>query len=74
MAGSYPEGRDWDLMRDGDISDEEMRAAVKRIMSLPIPRLDPVTGGPMYNWRDAPTSRDWGISFGKRTGIEDIYK
>jgi uncharacterized protein YjlB len=74
MVGSYPEGRDWDLMRDGDISDKEMRAAVKRIMSLPIPRLDPVTGGPMHNWRDAPTSRDWGISFGKRTGIEDIYK
>jgi hypothetical protein len=46
MVGGYPEGRDWDLMVDGEVSDAEMRAAFKRIMSLPIPRQDPVTASP----------------------------
>ena len=74
MVGGYPEGRDWDLMRDGDVSDAEMRAALKRIMSQPIPRLDPVTGEAMHNWRDAPTSVEWGKRFGMTTGIEDVHK
>jgi uncharacterized protein YjlB len=74
MVGGYPEGRDWDLLRDGELSDAEMRAALKRIMSQPIPRLDPVTGGPMHNWRDAPTSVEWARSIGEHMGIEDIHK
>ncbi|GAA3587869.1 cupin domain-containing protein [Amycolatopsis ultiminotia] len=74
MVGGYADGRDWDLMRDGQYSDEELRAAVKRIMSLPIPRLDPVTGEPMQLWREAPPSLEWGQSVGKATGIEDIHK
>jgi hypothetical protein len=57
MVGGYPEGRDWDLRRDGEVSDAEMRAAIKRIMSQPIPRLDPVTGDAMHNWRDAPIEK-----------------
>ena len=74
MVGGYPEGRDWDLMRDGEVSDAEMRAALKRIMSQPIPRLDPVTGDAMHNWRDAPTSVEWGKAFGMSTGMEDVHK
>jgi uncharacterized protein YjlB len=74
MVGGYPEGRDWDLMRDGQVPEAEMRAALKRIMSQPIPRADPVTGGAMHSWRDAPTSVEWGKGFGMATGIEDIHK
>jgi uncharacterized protein YjlB len=74
MVGGYPEGRDWDLLRDGELSDAEMRAALKRIMSQPIPRLDPVTGEAMHNWRDAPTSVQWGKGSPVDTGIEDIHK
>ena len=74
MVGGYPEGRDWDLMRDGEVSDAEMRAALKRIMSQPIPRSDPVTGEAMHSWRDAPTSVEWGKRFGASTGIEDVHK
>jgi hypothetical protein len=43
-------------------------------MSQPIPRLDPVTGGPMHNWRDAPTSVEWARSISEHMGIEDIHK
>ena len=74
MVGGYNEGRDWDLMRDGQTSDAEMRAAVKRIMSLPIPQRDPVTGDPMHEWRSAPSSLEWGQSVGKQTGIDDVTK
>ena len=61
-------------MRDGEVSDAEMRAALKRIMSQPIPRSDPVTGEAMHSWRDAPTSVEWGKRFGASTGIEDVHK
>ena len=74
MVGGYPEGRDWDLLRDGQLSDAQLRAALKLIMSQPIPRLDPVTGGPMHNWRDAPTSVEWARSIDEHMGIEDIHK
>jgi uncharacterized protein YjlB len=74
MVGGYPEGRDWDLLRDGRLSDAELRAALKLIMSQPIPRLDPVTGDAMHNWRDAPSSAEWGPAFGMDTGIEDVHK
>lgn len=74
MVGGYFEGRDWDLMRDGELSDGEMRAAVKRIMSLPIPAKDPVYGHTIDAWRNAPTSLEWGLAHCKATGIEDLHK
>ena len=52
MVGGYPEGRDWDLIRDEEVTEAEARAAVKLIGSLPIPARDPATGGPMTLWRD----------------------
>src|SRR5215207_10025320 len=51
MVGGYPEGRDWDLIRDEEVTEAEARAAVKLIGSLPIPALDPVTGEPMALWQ-----------------------
>src|SRR3954471_19844145 len=54
MVGGYPEGRDWDLIRDEVVTEAEARSAVKLIGSLPIPARDPVTGGPMALWRQAP--------------------
>ena len=58
MVGGYPDGRDWDNMQEEKITEETRRAAVKRIMMLPIPARDPVTGGPMLEWIDAPSSVD----------------
>jgi uncharacterized protein YjlB len=56
VVGGYPDGRDWDLMRDEQMTDQERHDAIKRIMSLPIPDRDPVTGEAMQIWRDAPSS------------------
>lgn len=61
MVGGYPEGRDWDLIRDEEISESDLRAAIKLIGSLPIPDADPVTGEPMTLWKQAP--RSYGIDF-----------
>jgi len=61
MIGGYPEGRDWDLIRDELVTEDEARAAVKLIGSLPIPARDPATGEPMTLWRQAP--RSYGIPF-----------
>ncbi|MCA1685915.1 MAG: hypothetical protein LC745_07980, partial [Planctomycetia bacterium] len=61
MVGGYPEGRDWDLIRDEQVTEAEARSAVKLIGSLPIPARDPVTGGLMTLWRQAP--RSYGIPF-----------
>ena len=61
MIGGYPDGRDWDLIRDEHVTEAESRAAVKLIGSLPIPARDPVTGAAMTLWRDAP--RTYGIQF-----------
>ncbi len=61
MVGGYPEGRDWDLIRDEQVSESEARSAVKLIGSLPIPARDPATGDPMTLWRQAP--RSYGIQF-----------
>lgn len=61
MIGGYPEGRDWDLIRDERVTESEARAATKLIASLPIPARDPATGEPMTLWREAP--RSYGIPF-----------
>ncbi len=69
MVGGYPDGRDWDNMREDHIGEEAFRAAVKRIMMLPIPARDPVTGVPMTEWLDAPSSVEWG---GPRDELDPI--
>ncbi len=61
MVGGYPDGRDWDLLRDELVTEDEARAAAKLIGSLPIPARDPATGEPMALWRQAP--RTYGIQF-----------
>ena len=58
MVGGYPDGRDWDNMREDHITENARRAAAKRIMMLPIPAKDPVTGNPMHEWIDAPSTVD----------------
>ncbi len=60
VVGGYPEGRDWDNIQEAFLSAEDFRAAAKLIMSLPIPATDPVTGDPLKQWRDAPSSVDAG--------------
>ena len=58
MVGGYPDGRDWDNIQEDHITEDVRRAAAKRIMMLPIPSRDPVTGGPMREWIEAPSSVD----------------
>jgi uncharacterized protein YjlB len=58
MIGGYPDGRDWDNIQEDHITEETRRAAAKRIYMLPIPSKDPVTGQPMAEWIDAPSSVD----------------
>ncbi|QDY70418.1 cupin domain-containing protein [Qingshengfaniella alkalisoli] len=60
VVGGYPEGRDWDNIQEAFLSVEGFRAASKLIMTLPIPAADPVTGEPLGQWRDAPSSVDAG--------------
>ena len=66
MVGGYPEGRDWDNMQEEHITEETRRAAVKRIMMLPIPARDPATGQPLQDWIDAPSSVDAGTRSDRR--------
>lgn len=58
MCGGYPDGRDWDNCQQEFFTEDLRRAAGKRIMSLPIPARDPVTGQPMHEWIDAPSTVD----------------
>lgn len=58
MVGGYPDGRDWDNMREEHLTEELRRAAAKRIMMCPIPVKDPVTGDAMHRWIDAASSVD----------------
>ena len=60
MVGGYPEGRDWDNMQEALIDDGAFYSAAKRIMTLPIPAKDPVSGQPMHQWIDAASSVDAG--------------
>jgi uncharacterized protein YjlB len=59
VVGGYPDGRDWDLLREDSIGEADWRAAQKLIMSLPIPGRDPASGGPLQAWIDAPSSVEW---------------
>lgn len=60
MCGGYAGGRDWDNIQEAFLSPEHYYAACKRIMALPIPDRDPVTGEVMGQWHDAPSSVDGG--------------
>lgn len=54
--------RDWDNIQEDHITEDVRRAAAKRIMMLPIPARDPVTGQIMQEWIDAPSSVDAGLN------------
>jgi uncharacterized protein YjlB len=71
MVGGYPDGRDWDNMQEEMITEEARRAAVKRIMTLPIPTRDPATGAPIHEWIDAPSSVDAGLN-DFRDGLDPV--
>jgi uncharacterized protein YjlB len=58
VCGGYPDGRVWDNMRPEFLSDDTYAEACKRIMALPIPDRDPVTGGPIQLWHHALASTD----------------
>ena len=60
VCGGYPEGRDWDNIQEASLSDADYREAAKRIMMLPIPARDPVTGRPIREWIEATSSVDGG--------------
>ena len=60
VVGGYPQGRDWDNIPDASLKEERRRAAVKRIMMLPIPSGNPVNGEPLTQWIEAPSSVDGG--------------
>lgn len=62
MVGGYPDGRDWDNVQEALLDEPARRAAVKRIMMLPIPSRDPATGLPMTEWIEAPSSVDAGLN------------
>lgn len=62
MVGGYPDGRDWDNIQEAFLTDADLKAAVKRIMMLPIPDRDPATGKPLHQWLDAPSSVDAGLN------------
>ena len=59
MVGGYPEGRDWDNIQEGHITEEVRRAAAKRIMMLPIP-------APRPGHRRADPRVDRGAVLGRR--------
>lgn len=60
MVGGYPDGRDWDNIQEEFLSEEDYRAAAKRIMMLPIPARDPATGDVLHEWLNASSSVDGG--------------
>lgn len=71
MVGGYPDGREWDNMQEDHITEATFRAAAKRIMMLPIPAKDPVTGNPIVEWIDAPGSVDAGLN-DFRDGLDPV--
>ncbi|MGJ8531830.1 MAG: hypothetical protein ACSHYC_06575 [Alphaproteobacteria bacterium] len=62
-AEGYPGGRDWDNIQPEFLSQDLYQQACKRIMALPIPDKDPVSGEALHHWLDAPSStenwNDW---------------
>lgn len=55
VVGAYPDGRDWDLVRADEASDEDVRRAVAAIGRVPVPGRSPVTGESMADvWPRGP--------------------
>jgi len=56
-------GCDWDNIQPEFLSQDLYQQACKRIMTLPIPDKDPVSGEALHHWLDAPSStenwNDW---------------
>jgi uncharacterized protein YjlB len=71
MIGGYPDGRDWDNIQEDHMTEEVRRAAAKRIMMLPIPSRDPVTGDVMREWIEAPSSVDADLN-AFRDGLDPV--
>ena len=71
MVGGYPDGRDWDNIQEDYITEETRRAAAKRIMMLPIPGRDPVTGALLREWLEAPSSVEGGLN-DYRDGLDPV--
>jgi uncharacterized protein YjlB len=69
VVGGYPDGRDWDNIQEDHLTEEVRRAAAKRIMMLPIPQRDPVTGEALVEWIEAPSSVDAELN-GFRDGLD----
>lgn len=44
VVGAYPDGRDWDLIRADEGSEDAVRRATMRIAAVPLPDFDPVLG------------------------------
>ena len=68
MCGGYVGGRDWDNIQQAYLTEDAYREACKRIMTLPIPDRDPVTGRAMDAWIDAPPSTEGWNAF--RDGLD----
>ncbi len=58
VCGGYPDGREWDNVRPDFLSADLYQQACKRIMALPIPARDPVTGAALQEWHAAPSSTE----------------
>jgi uncharacterized protein YjlB len=71
IVGGYPDGRDWDNIQEDHLTEESRRAAAKRIMMLPIPARDPVTGAAIREWIEAPSSVDAGLN-DFRDGLDPV--
>lgn len=66
VCGGYPDGREWDNVRPDNLSSELYKKACKRIMALPIPERDPVTGNALQEWHDAPPATEVWIDWRNR--------
>ena len=53
------------------MNEADRRAAAKRIMMLPIPDKDPVTGEPLHQWLNAASSVDAGLN-DFRDGLDPV--
>lgn len=60
ICGGYPDGRDWDDVQEEFLNENDYKQMCKRIMMLPIPNKDPVTGCIMTDWHKAPSLVDAG--------------
>jgi uncharacterized protein YjlB len=60
VVGGYPEGQDWDLIREDEPN--KKAAAVARIARVPLPGADPVSGA------DGPLMKLWSLGAQKVAG------